>query len=121
MLLNVEPACGGRPAMTIPWLHGNSPFPPVETALDEPNGLLAAGGDLSPRRLIDAYARGIFPWFNDGDPVLWWSPDPRMVLFVPETHVSKSLRKVIASGRFHTTLDTAFADVMAGCAGPRRD
>jgi leucyl/phenylalanyl-tRNA--protein transferase len=107
--------------MTIPWLHGHDPFPPVEAALDEPNGLLAAGADLSPRRLVDAYAQGIFPWFNDGDPVLWWSPDPRMVLFVGEVHVSKSLRKVMTSGRFRVTLDTVFAAVMAGCAEPRAD
>jgi leucyl/phenylalanyl-tRNA---protein transferase len=107
--------------VTIPWLQAYDPFPPVEAALDEPNGLLAAGGDLSPGRMIDAYAHGIFPWFNEGDPVLWWSPDPRMVLFVDEVHVSKSLRKVLASHRFRVTLDTAFADVMAGCAEPRAD
>ncbi len=66
----------------IPWLDDHDPFPPVEDALREPNGLLAAGGDLSPERLLDAYGRGIFPWFGDDDPLLWWSPDPRMVLFV---------------------------------------
>ena len=65
--------------MTIPWLSESDPFPPVETALRDPNGLLAAGGDLSPQRLLDAYARGIFPWFGEDDPVLWWSPDPRMI------------------------------------------
>ena len=103
----------------IPWLDTRDPFPPVEHALREPNGLLAAGGDLSPERLVDAYARGIFPWFGDEDPLLWWSPDPRMVLFVDELHVSRSLRRVLKSGRFTVTLDRAFADVMAGCAAPR--
>ena len=91
----------------------------MEHALREPNGLLAAGGDLSPERLVDAYARGIFPWFGDDDPLLWWSPDPRMVLFVGELHVSRSLRRVLKSDRFTVTLDRAFADVMAGCAAPR--
>src|SRR3979411_823428 len=73
----------------IPWLGLHDPFPPVDEALVEPNGLLAAGGDLSPERLLDAYSRGIFPWFNDEDPVLWWSPDPRMVLFPGELHISR--------------------------------
>src|SRR5918996_2747218 len=103
----------------IPWLDRGDPFPPVERALRDPNGLLAAGGDLSPERLIDAYTRGIFPWFGDDDPLLWWSPDPRMVLPVGELHVSRSLRRVIRSGRLTVTLDTAFRDVMAGCAEPR--
>ena len=105
--------------MTIPWLEGDDPFPPVEQALVEPNGLLAVGADLSPRRLIDAYARGIFPWFNEDDPVLWWSPDPRMVLFPPELHISRSLRRVIRSNQFVVTADRAFLDVMRGCAAPR--
>lgn len=87
----------------------------------DPNGLLAAGADLSPARLVDAYARGIFPWFNDEEPPLWWSPDPRMVVCAAERRVSRSLRKVIASGRFRVTLDTAFVDVMGGCADPRPD
>src|ERR1043166_2323626 len=105
--------------MAIPWLGARDPFPPVEAALVEPNGLLAAGGDLSPERLLDAYAHGIFPWFNDEDPVLWWSPDPRMVLFPSELHISKSLRRVIRSGEFSMTFDRAFEAVMAGCAAPR--
>lgn len=105
----------------IPWLDTGDPFPPVEEALTEPNGLLAAGGDLSPERLIDAYARGIFPWFGEGDPLLWWSPDPRMALFVGELHLARSLRKVIRSGRFTVTFDRAFVEVMAGCAAPRDD
>jgi leucyl/phenylalanyl-tRNA--protein transferase len=103
----------------IPWLEPEDPFPPVESALREPNGLLAAGGDLSPARLLDAYARGIFPWFNEEEPPLWWSPDPRMVVFSRERHVTRSLRKVIASRRFRVTMDTAFEAVMAGCASPR--
>ena len=82
--------------------------------------MLAAGGDLSPERLLDAYAHGIFPWFGDDDPVLWWSPDPRMVLYTAEVHVSRSLRKTIRSGRMHVTLDSCFTQVMEGCAAPRR-
>ena len=103
----------------IPWLSGGDPFPPVASALRDPNGLLAAGEDLSPERLIDAYARGIFPWFNDGDPVLWWSPDPRMVLWLRDMHVSRSLRRTLRSGRYTVSSDRAFPDVMAGCAAPR--
>ena len=105
----------------IPWLGPHEPFPPVDEALADPNGLLAAGGDLSPERLIDAYSRGIFPWFGEDDPLLWWSPDPRMVLFVDELRVSRSLKKVMRSGRFTVTFDTAFRDVMLGCAEPRKD
>ena len=107
--------------MTIPWLGENDPFPPVEGALRDPNGLLAAGGDLSPRRLLDAYVRGIFPWFGEDDPVLWWSPDPRTILRLHELHVSRSLRRTIRSGRYTVTLDMAFDQVMAGCAAPRGD
>jgi leucyl/phenylalanyl-tRNA--protein transferase len=107
--------------MTIPWLDDNDPFPPVETALDEPNGLLAAGGGLSAERLLDAYRRGIFPWFGEEDPVLWWTPDPRMVLWLNELHVSRSLRRTVRSGRFSITLDTAFDAVIRGCAEPRDD
>ncbi len=103
----------------IPFLHGSDPFPPVECALTDPNGLLAAGGDLSPARLLEAYQRGIFPWFGDDDPVLWWSPDPRMVLYAEELRVSRSLRRVLRSGGFRVTVDTAFPAVMAGCAEPR--
>lgn len=105
----------------IPYLESDDPFPPVDLALRDPNGLLAAGADLSPARLIDAYANGIFPWFNADDPVLWWSPDPRMVLPVDEVHVSRSLRKTIRSRKFRVSADTAFGDVMAGCAAPRPD
>ena len=107
--------------MTIPWLSEHDPFPPVDDAMRDPNGLLAAGGDLSPARLLDAYSRGIFPWFSDNDPLLWWSPDPRMVLWLPQLHVSRSLRRTLRSGRYTVTLDTAFDQVMAGCAAPRSD
>lgn len=103
----------------IPFLDSDDPFPPVETALREPNGLLAAGADLSPARLLDAYSRGIFPWFGDEDPILWWSPDPRMVLHSSELHVSRSLRRTIRSGCFRVSLDTCFGQVMEGCAEPR--
>jgi leucyl/phenylalanyl-tRNA--protein transferase len=103
----------------IPFLEPDEPFPPVEFALRDPNGLLAAGADLSPERLLDAYARGIFPWFGDDDPLLWWSPDPRMVLAAGDLRISRSLRRVLRSGRFHVTMDTAFLEVMAGCAEPR--
>ncbi len=105
----------------IPWLDQDDPFPPVEEALTDPNGLLAAGADLSIDRLLDAYLHGIFPWFGDEDPLLWWSPDPRMVLIPGELRISRSLRRLIRSGRYRVTLDTAFRDVMIGCAGPRRD
>ncbi len=94
-------------------------FPPVETALREPNGLLAMGGDLSLERLLDAYRHGIFPWFNPGEPVLWWSPDPRMVLVPGEIRVTRSLAKRIRNGGFEMRVDTAFADVMRACAEPR--
>jgi leucyl/phenylalanyl-tRNA--protein transferase len=105
----------------IPWLRGNAPFPPVEKALKSPNGLLCAGGDLSPARLVDAYSRGIFPWFSEGDPILWWSPDPRMVLFPEEFRISHSLRKTLERDRFDTRVDTAFRDVIAECAAPREN
>ncbi|MHB9100792.1 MAG: leucyl/phenylalanyl-tRNA--protein transferase [Sulfuricella sp.] len=103
----------------IPWLDNDTPFPPLASALREPNGLLAAGGDLSPQRLIEAYTRGIFPWFNPGEPILWWSPDPRMVLFPAELKISRSLRKTLKKHDFELRVDTAFREVMAACAEPR--
>ena len=103
----------------IPFLDSNDPFPPAELALQQPNGLLAAGADLSPSRLLDAYTQGIFPWFGREDPLLWWSPDPRMVLYVRELRITRSLRRTIRSGRFHVTVDTAFPSVIEGCAEPR--
>ncbi len=103
----------------IPWLKTPLDFPAVETALHEPNGLLCAGGDLAPASILKAYSRGIFPWYSEGQPILWWSPDPRMVLFPDEFKVSKSLAKTARSGKFEIRMDTAFANVMAGCAAPR--
>ncbi|HEY6612244.1 MAG TPA: leucyl/phenylalanyl-tRNA--protein transferase [Pseudomonas sp.] len=94
-------------------------FPPLARALREPDGLLAAGGDLSPERLVSAYRHGCFPWFQAGQPILWWSPDPRMVLFPNELHVSRSLRKVIRQGRFEVSFDRDFAAVIHACAEPR--
>ena len=106
----------------IPWLHPGDPadaFPSVETALTEPDGLLCAGGDLSPARLLEAYRRGIFPWFSQGQPILWWSPDPRTVLYPAEFKVSRSLAKTIRNRGFAVTVDRAFAEVMARCADER--
>ncbi|MEO6929230.1 MAG: leucyl/phenylalanyl-tRNA--protein transferase [Casimicrobiaceae bacterium] len=100
-------------------LAAGTPFPPLEQAARDPDGLLAVGGDLGVARLVDAYSRGIFPWFSDGQPVLWWSPDPRMVLFVDEFVVSRSLRKRVQSGAFEIRVDTAFKQVMNACAQPR--
>ena len=104
---------------TIPWLEASDPFPSVERALAQPNGLLAAGTDLSVERLLAAYARGIFPWFSEGEPVLWWSPDPRMVLFVDEMHVSRSLARQLRRHPWRVTADTAFTAVVDACAAPR--
>jgi leucyl/phenylalanyl-tRNA---protein transferase len=104
----------------IPWLEHGTPFPPVESALKHPNGLLAAGGDLSPERLLDGYRRGIFPWFSEGDPILWWSPDPRMVLFPEELKISRSLAKTLRNRSYDVRFDSAFDRTMAGCAAPRR-
>ncbi|MEO8682967.1 MAG: leucyl/phenylalanyl-tRNA--protein transferase [Vicinamibacterales bacterium] len=103
----------------IPFLGLADPFPPIETALTEPDGLLAAGGGLSVRRLVDAYSRGIFPWFNAGDPVLWWSPDPRTVLRPRGLHLSRSLRRRLRQPGFTVTADTAFDAVLDACAAPR--
>ena len=103
----------------IPWLRGDAPFPPVSKALLSPNGLLCAGGDLSADRLVAAYSRGIFPWFSEGDPILWWSPDPRMVLFPEELKVSRSLRKAVARGAYEVRFDTTFSRVVLECAAPR--
>lgn len=98
-----------------------APFPPVDWALDEPNGLLAAGGDLQPQRLLNAYAQGIFPWFSEGQPILWWSPDPRLVLYPQQLHVPRSLKKTLNKRPFRLSLDSAFGRVMDGCAAPRPD
>jgi leucyl/phenylalanyl-tRNA--protein transferase len=105
----------------IPWLPPEPVFPPVELALTEPNGLLAAGGDLSPERILTAYRNGIFPWFSAGEPILWWSPDPRMVLFPAELKISRSLAKVLRNKPYEVTLDTAFMEVIGACAGTPRE
>jgi leucyl/phenylalanyl-tRNA---protein transferase len=102
----------------IPWLRpGDAPevFPPVETALSDPNGLLCAGGDLRPERLLAAYRRGIFPWYAAGQPILWWSPDPRAVLQPGEFHVSRSLARSLRNRGYAVSIDTAFASVVAHC------
>src|SRR5215472_102911 len=104
----------------IPWLGKDAPFPPVRRALREPNGLLAAGGDLSPERLLEGYRNGIFPWFSDGDPILWWSPDPRMVLFPSELKVSRSLAKTLRNRSYEVRFDSAFHEVIESCAAPRK-
>ncbi len=103
----------------IPWLQHDDSFPPVAEALAAPNGLLAAGADLSVPRLLAAYRQGIFPWFNPGEPILWWSPDPRMVLFPGEFKCARSLRKRLARAEHEVRVDTAFAQVMQACAAPR--
>jgi leucyl/phenylalanyl-tRNA--protein transferase len=103
------------------WLPDDpkSPFPPLEQALIEPDGLLAAGGDLSTERLINAYQRGIFPWFNEGEPILWWSPNPRCVLYPDQLKVSRSLRKTLRKKTFEIRMDSAFTTVVKACAAPR--
>ncbi len=95
-------------------------FPPLEHALREPPGLLAAGGDLKPARLLAAYERGVFPWYSAQQPILWWSPDPRMVLFPEEFKCSRSLRKTLRNGPYTSRVDSNFSATIRGCAAPRR-
>lgn len=104
----------------IPWLRPKTPFPPIEHALIEPNGLLAASADVTPARLLDAYRRGIFPWYSGDQPVLWWSPDPRMVLFIDEFRIARSLRKRIKQERWQIRADSAFRAVISACASAGR-
>jgi leucyl/phenylalanyl-tRNA--protein transferase len=104
----------------IPWLEIDTPFPQLEFALKEPNGLLAAGGDLSPERLLAAYRLGVFPWYNEGEPILWWSPDPRMVLFPFELKISRSLAKRLKNLDYEVRFDTSFREVMLACASTQR-
>jgi leucyl/phenylalanyl-tRNA--protein transferase len=107
---------------TITWLSPQDApewFPPTEQALDDPAGLLAAGGDLSTERLLAAYRRGIFPWYSPGQPVLWWSPDPRAVLFPEEFRCTRSLSKTLRNGGFEVVIDRDFPQVIAACAAPR--
>ena len=101
----------------LAWLESSKdPFPPVERALKNPNGLLAAGGELSLERLLDAYRRGVFPWYSGEEPVLWWSPDPRMVLYCGELKVPRSLAKSVRNKGYEVRVDTAFAAVLEGCS-----
>jgi leucyl/phenylalanyl-tRNA--protein transferase len=107
---------------TLRWLSAaDAPdaFPPPGSALIEPNGLLAAGGDLKPERLLAAYTRGIFPWYENGQPILWWSPDPRAVLWPEDLKISRSLRRSIIKGRFTVTVDTAFERIVEECSQRR--
>lgn len=107
----------------VVWLTADDPpqtFPPVENALREPDGLLAAGGDLSVERLLTAYRRGIFPWYDEGQPILWWSPDPRCVFQAGDLHVSRRTRRALRRSTAEVRFNTAFADVIRACAGPRR-
>jgi len=111
--------------MKLAWVAPGQPLPAPQHALSDPPGLVAAGMDLSPARLLEAYSQGIFPWYSDGQPVLWWSPDPRMVLFPEEFRVSRSLkqslRRALQRGHWEITLDQAFESVMRSCAEPRPD
>ena len=110
------------PAPRVPLLDADpaTPFPPADSALREPDGLLAAGGDLSPRRLLDAYAHGIFPWYSPGQPILWWSPDPRMVFRTDGVHLSRRFRRALRGLPWIANADTAFDAVVAACASTPR-
>ncbi|MDC9727827.1 MAG: leucyl/phenylalanyl-tRNA--protein transferase [Methyloprofundus sp.] len=108
----------------LPYLDPHQPsqnFPSLSEALTDPDGLLAAGGCLSSTRLLSAYRNGIFPWYSEDDPILWWSPDPRLVIFPNQLHISKSLQKTIRKQPFTLSFDKAFADVIAACSNPRAD
>ncbi len=99
--------------------QSNIQFPPATDALEQPDGLLAMGGNLNTETLLDAYQRGIFPWYNEGEPLLWWSPDPRMVIEPNNVHISSSMKRLLKKQPFTVTFDTAFSDVIAACAEPR--
>lgn len=103
----------------LPWLKTIDDFPPVTQALSNPAGLLAAGGDLSAEWLVTAYSKGIFPWFNNDQPILWWSLDPRMVLFPQELRIPHSLKRVMRKRQYEIRVDTAFKQVIEGCSRPR--
>jgi len=105
----------------IPWLTDDLAFPNVELSLRYPDGLLAAGGDLSAHRLLQAYRNGIFPWFNPEDPILWWSPDPRMVLIPDQIKISRSIAKILRNSKYEIRCDSSFEKVMLACAEPRKD
>lgn len=106
----------------LPWLDPDDdadPFPALNLALKDPDGLLAAGGSLRPERLLNAYRSGIFPWFDDDQPILWWSPDPRLTLKPAELHLSRSLKKFSKKAPYQYTFDTAFDTVIRACSAPR--
>ena len=106
--------------ISLPWLTEDpAAFPPADSALSDPNGLLAAGGDLQPERRIYAYQKGIFPWFEEDQPILWWSPDPRMVLFPDRIHISRSLKKAMKKSDFSITTDKCFDKVIEACSQQR--
>ena len=110
--------------MQLTVLDPNNPeqdFPPLKKALKEPNGLIALGGCLSKTRLLNAYRHGVFPWYNHDEPILWWSPDPRLVLFPDNLVISRSLRKTLRKNNILVTFDQAFTDVIAACAEPRNN
>lgn len=109
--------------MSLYQLHDNSlAFPPIEHALTEPNGLLAVGGDLQPKRLLNAYQQGIFPWFSENDPLLWWSPNPRAIIKLDDLRINRTLRKALKKSPYKITLNNAFEEVIAYCAdAPFRD
>ena len=99
--------------------NDKSYFPSLDSALKDPDGLLAIGGDLSPERIVSAYRQGIFPWFSDGDPILWWSPSKRAVIQPTDCHISKSMKRLIRKNTFTVTVNHAFSDVIDACADPR--
>ncbi|GAB2188965.1 leucyl/phenylalanyl-tRNA--protein transferase [Sessilibacter sp. MAH2] len=106
--------------INIPWLDEDSPFPNTSKALRNPNGLLAAGGELSAEKVLEAYCRGIFPWFSEDEPVLWWSPDPRCVVFPKQVHESKSMKKLARKGDYHVSFNQNFDEVIYLCGETRR-
>ncbi len=118
---NYEPAYYKLPTGYVLALECETPFPPLSDALTEPNGLMAIGGDLNSTRLLSAYKQGIFPWFNEGEPVLWWSPNPRMVLFPDELKISSSLKKTLKKHTFETRINTAFQAVIKACSNTSRN
>jgi leucyl/phenylalanyl-tRNA--protein transferase len=106
------------------WIDPDSPpgnFPPVSSALSQPDGLLCFGGDLSSERLLNAYSRGIFPWYSEGQPIMWWSPAPRCVIYPKELVIRRSLKKSLRNAGFRFSIDQAFAQVIQACAKPRDD